>query len=544
MSIDNSAAPVKKLDPLNTLMGVRAVSVEPGDLAFAQAVGERFHDHRGKTVLGSIGVMIDGAMGGAVYSGLTSGHQSVLAQVTVSAGADIPDVADVGATGTLVHLDDGVGLASGQLRDENGTLLAVMAGRAMVVSRPPVVGIDDYVEGEPLPVPTPEKTSDLSGLSGSDVVEGIRDGKLERGPLAGLLDLAVVDVTPGSVVGEFAPVAWMANPLGAVQGGVLISAVDAITGLSAQTLTSVDQDYRVLDHKIDFLRSPDIGGPVMRAEASVIRAGRRLALIETRIVDAGGQVYVRATSSIQMLSQQVARPPLRQQPTQWRYSGVNKDIEASRLRVSRRRALALGGTITPQCVMSKEETQGPYWFDVDSIRGDIREDRPGTTLQVAMRVQDNSQCNVDGSIGAVSNAVVEIWHCDAGGVYSGFESGSLSANGGGGAPGGMGGGMGGSGETSDGSYSVGDTEATTTDDGTYLRGAQTTDANGIAQFTTIFPGWYMGRTTHIHVKVHIDKKTVLTSQTFFDETLLDEVYSQSPYSEHTGLTASTTTPAS
>ena len=61
--------------------------------------------------------------------------------------------------------------------------------------------------------------------------------------------------------------------------------------------------------------------------------------------------------------------------------------------------------------MSKEETQGPYWFDVDSIRGDIREDRPGTTLQVAMRVQDNSQCNVDGSIGAVSNAVVEIWHC-------------------------------------------------------------------------------------------------------------------------------------
>lgn len=288
---------------------------------------------------------------------------------------------------------------------------------------------------------------------------------------------------------------------------------------------------------------------------------------------------------------------------------MNKDIEASRLRVSRRRALALGGTISlggliaacsgnsgtapttstaaasttttsgtsaaatsgdvvtallakaPQCVMSKEETQGPYWFDVDSIRGDIREDRPGTTLQVAMRVQDNSQCNVDGSIGAVSNAVVEIWHCDAGGVYSGFESGSLSANGGGGggtppaggmgeppsgapgggmgeppsgAPGGMGGGMGGSGETSDGSYSVGDTEATTTDDGTYLRGAQTTDANGIAQFTTIFPGWYMGRTTHIHVKVHIDKKTVLTSQTFFDETLLDEVYSQSPYSEHTG----------
>ncbi|MDI9917146.1 PaaI family thioesterase [Rhodococcus sp. IEGM 1379] len=303
MSID-SPAPTVKLDPLNTLMNVRAASIAPGDLAFVQTIGGRFHDHRGRTVLGSLGVMIDGAMGGAVYSGLTSGHQSVLAQVTVSAAADIPTTGSVSATGELIHLDDGVGLASGQLRSEDNIPLAVMAGRAMIVSRAPVVAPDEYIAGPALEVPAPEETSDLIGLSGSAVVEGILAGTIKRGPLAGLLDLTLTEVTPGSVVGELAPVEWMANPLGAVQGGVLISAVDAITGLAAQTLTNAAQDYRVLDHKIDFLRSPGIGGPVMRAEADVIRSGRRLALIESRIVDHTGQVYVRATSSVQMLSQE------------------------------------------------------------------------------------------------------------------------------------------------------------------------------------------------------------------------------------------------
>ena len=152
-------------------------------------------------------------------------------------------------------------------------------------------------------------------------------------------------------------------------------------------------------------------------------------------------------------------------------------------------------------------------------------------------------------------------------MYSGFEVSSQAANngsaggagGGGAAPSGnppagdphqgnpsQGGGEGGpggrpqgngdqstSGSVSDGSYAAGDKEATTSDDGTYLRGAQMTDSEGIVRFTSIYPGWYVSRTVHIHVKVHIDRKTVLTTQLFFDDTLSDTINADvSPYNEH------------
>jgi protocatechuate 3,4-dioxygenase beta subunit len=148
-------------------------------------------------------------------------------------------------------------------------------------------------------------------------------------------------------------------------------------------------------------------------------------------------------------------------------------------------------------------------------------------LKLALRVQDMSACKAGGTAAPVANSVVEIWHCDAGGVYSGFES---ASTGGGGAPGGPGG----TGGTSDGSYSQGDGEASPTDDGTYLRGAQVAGADGIVQFTTIYPGWYRGRTVHIHLKVHVDKKTVLTTQLYMDEAVNDAVFATSPYDEHTG----------
>ncbi|MGC5018456.1 intradiol ring-cleavage dioxygenase [Micromonospora sp. DT47] len=180
------------------------------------------------------------------------------------------------------------------------------------------------------------------------------------------------------------------------------------------------------------------------------------------------------------------------------------------------------------CALTASTTQGPYYFDADRIRGDIREDREGTRLRLAIRVQDSEQC------GPLANAVVEIWHCDAAGLYSGAEAQSSGAGGaaGGGAPpagGAPGGGApgGGGGQAAD---------LTPVDDKRYLRGAQVTNADGIVEFTTIWPGWYRGRTVHIHAMVHVgdNNNRVLTTQLMFDESLNSRVFAAQPYAAHTG----------
>jgi protocatechuate 3,4-dioxygenase beta subunit len=131
------------------------------------------------------------------------------------------------------------------------------------------------------------------------------------------------------------------------------------------------------------------------------------------------------------------------------------------------------------CTLTPEITEGPFYFDADKVRSDIRAGRDGTPLKLALRVRDTS-CE------PIADAVVDIWHCDAAGAYS---------------------------DEAD----------------PFLRGVQVTNREGSAEFTTIYPGWYQGRTVHIHAKVHLDASTLLTTQLFFDDAVSDRVFAAPPY---------------
>jgi protocatechuate 3,4-dioxygenase beta subunit len=139
-----------------------------------------------------------------------------------------------------------------------------------------------------------------------------------------------------------------------------------------------------------------------------------------------------------------------------------------------------------KCVLTPELTEGPYYIAGEKVRRNITEGHPGTPLALHLSVLDVSSCK------AVKGAAVDIWHCDAAGDYSGFSSGGSR---------------------------------------TFLRGIQRSDSKGVARFATIYPGWYTGRTVHIHVKVHVSGQVVHTGQLFFSDTLTDKVFKRSPYSK-------------
>jgi protocatechuate 3,4-dioxygenase beta subunit len=160
-------------------------------------------------------------------------------------------------------------------------------------------------------------------------------------------------------------------------------------------------------------------------------------------------------------------------------------------------ASAALATALPACVVAPELTEGPYYVDTELERSDIRANTSdnvaseGAPLQLEWIVSqaDGSACM------PMEGVIVDVWHCDALGVYSGVQGNS----------------------------------------GNFLRGFQRTDAQGRAAFTTIYPGWYQGRAVHIHFKIRTDPDASagfeFTSQLFFDDDLIRAVFATGVYAQ-------------
>ena len=146
---------------------------------------------------------------------------------------------------------------------------------------------------------------------------------------------------------------------------------------------------------------------------------------------------------------------------------------------------------TPQCQPTQAIEEGPFYLAATTKRSDITDGQPGKSLTLKFRVVD-TKCK------PVKGARVDIWYANADGVYSGVAS-------------------------------KGDDVGAGVGSGMFLRGTQISDGKGYVTFKGIYPGWYPARTIHIHEKIWIDNREILTTQTFFTDTQNAAVMSTAPY---------------
>ena len=148
-----------------------------------------------------------------------------------------------------------------------------------------------------------------------------------------------------------------------------------------------------------------------------------------------------------------------------------------------------GSAAQAMCVLLPSLTEGPYYLNLNLVRSDITEGYAGIKTRLYLHVVNASDCT------PIENARVDVWHNNAPGAYSGFAN--------------------------QGTQGL-----------TFLRGVQFTDATGTTFFDSIYPGWYQGRTTHIHLKVEPSGGSVVTSQMYFPTGLSRRVYRIPPYLAH------------
>lgn len=159
------------------------------------------------------------------------------------------------------------------------------------------------------------------------------------------------------------------------------------------------------------------------------------------------------------------------------------------------------GSSSGNCTVTNSETEGPFPNKNASslVMTNIRGDRNGVVMTMEIAIK-----NVNASCSALSNVLVDVWHCDAQGNYSQYGGTNM--------------------------------QSTNYTNVNWLRGRQTTDTDGKVGFTSIFPGWYSGRAPHVHVHVYTSAgRSLLVTQIAFPKTICDNVYTNASDYKSKGL---------
>ena len=295
---------------IENLLSVFAISRPryDGGVMFAeQVLGHAVTDHRGQIEIPAYAVMVESVTSGGFWYSLDAPVGSVQSWLSLTAATPAGIGQRLSATSRLIHRDNGYGALTVQITNDDRDVVCAGVGRCVQVSRgsdtlaaikdapPPPPG-----ERAPSPLQLPYAPSPVDpGLDGRQVLDGISDGRIAAGPLCDLLH-ATVTLADDQVRLIVAPQPWMANPLGAMQGGVVAAILGQACSFAGQLHTQRGQRYALVDLTANFWRSPPVDAGDITVTTGLHKLGRRIGAVSALML-ANDVPLARAVGDIQYL---------------------------------------------------------------------------------------------------------------------------------------------------------------------------------------------------------------------------------------------------
>lgn len=288
------------------VFGVGLTRVADSGVLLDQHLGPALADHRNIVGMPAYGVLAESVSSAPYWYSFAEPTATVQAWLALTAAAPVVIGDVVRAAAQLAHRDESYGTTTVTVSNDAGAIVCTGLARSVRVGRT-TAALEALDRGE-LSTPRaarlmpPAASHDVPaidpGWDGRRILSAIRDGGLPPGPLCDLLAMTVVSASDDAIAVDVSPQPWMANPLGAIQGGVIASILGAACSLAGQAHTGPSDRYTLADLSVFYFRSPPVDAGALSLLTTTDRAGRRLATVTATMADQAGTPYARAVADI------------------------------------------------------------------------------------------------------------------------------------------------------------------------------------------------------------------------------------------------------
>ena len=307
-SLEAMVAGTRPPPPVSALIGLRAVSAEPGRVRMAFTPSEHLYNPLGSVHGGIIATVLDTVVATAVMSTLAPGRGCTTLEIKVNYVRALTEASgEVFGEGVAVHTGRQVGVAEGRIADAAGRLFATASTTLLVFDTPPPrPGYDDGPRERLVEWDDPMAAARAgAAMPGIDYLRAMRDGGVPRAPFAATIGLGTAEVEPGRIAMTLLPAEHLTNPGGSMHGGMIATLLDSVMGCAVHSTLPAGRGYTTLEIKVNYVRAITAASGLITGVGQLVHAGRQVAVAEGRATDAAGRVCATASTTCLVFD----RPP-------------------------------------------------------------------------------------------------------------------------------------------------------------------------------------------------------------------------------------------